>query len=418
MALAIGTQCLGSLSTVFVGNGLLLLYLLALDFEESLALALTSGIQVVNFSGIFFAQWAEKKGLKWVGALGLALYAIGISAMGIVYLVSEEWRLSLMLFGIVVFAVGKPAYASIWFPLLRGVVPESLRGRFFGVLRFSWQGVGLCFLAICSLLVGDEGNPKIYAFILAGVALVQFLRIFVFLMIPSTEEREDETQVLKLWETIKYAIHWPGFASFCAYVFLMSFATGVTGTSFALSEKTTLSLPDSTVVGLGNLSLLGTILGALLGGMIIDRYGTKIVFLVGHLGIGMLMFLYVARGGVPIPTLWVLGICHGLTGLLVSSVMLGVTTEMYSIEPDKGRTVSFALISSCTMFGSSLSGVLGAALIELGVFGAEWKFLGAQMGPYDGLLLILSGLVMMLVVTLCLVPSVLKVKPHKFIPQG
>ena len=418
MAFAVGTQCLGSFAAVFVNHGLFLLYLLSLNFEESLALALTGGFHLMNFTTIFFAQWAEKKGLKWVGGMGLILIALGFGTMGLVYFIPQDSRLLMMLFAMGICAIGKPAYASIFFPLIRGVVPEALRGRFFGVLRFSWQLTGLAFLMICPFLVGEDGDPSIYALLLGGIAITQLIRFFVLSKIPDTQKSSKTQENLNLYEAVRYAIHWPGFSSFCAYVFLMSFATGITATSYALSEKMTLHLSDATVVGLGNLGLLGTILGALFGGMIIDRYGTKVVFIVGHFGIGGLMFLFVARGVVPLPNLWTLGLCHSLTGLLISSVMLGVTTEMFSLEPDKGKNVAFSIVSACTALGGSLSGVLGAGAVKIGLLQHNWEFLGENMGAYDGLLLILSGAVMMLVVTLCLVPSVLKAKPHRIIPQA
>ena len=417
MAMAIGTQCLGSLGVAFAGNGLLLLYLLALDFDEAIALALTSGLQLTNIMAIFFANWAEKRGLKWVGAMSLVLNAVGLALMGLVYLIPKDLRLLAMGVAIFVYSMGKPLFTGIWFPLLKGVIPEGLRGRFFGLLRFSWQLAALSFLMVCPFIIGDNGGAKIYALLLVGIVVAQVLRIFLFSRIPSPP-LDPSQQDIDLWGAIRYSLHWPGLASFCAYVFLLTLATGMTHTTFALTEKMVLGLSDSVVVWLGNLGVFGSILGFLLGGMMIDRYGTKIIFLVGHFGAGILMFTFVARGGIPLPTLLTLGLCHGLAGFLLSAVGLAMTTEMFSLEPDRGKNVAYALMNSCMMIGSSLAGVLGAGAIKLGIFQEKWHLFGATMGAYDALLLLSAGAVMLLVVTLCLVPSVLKVKPHRVIPQA
>jgi len=86
-----------------------------------------------------------------------------------------------------------------------------------------------------------------------------------------------------------------GFLPFCAYAFLLALFTGGCPTLFGLVEKTFLHLSDGTVTLLANARLVGSILGFYLGGKIVERFGTKPVFLSCHFCFGLILFAFLWR---------------------------------------------------------------------------------------------------------------------------
>ena len=77
----------------------------------------------------------------------------------------------------------------------------------------------------------------------------------------------------------------PGYLPFCAYCFLLMLFTGACPMIFSLMEKDVLGFSDDRIVLIGNLMALGGMLGFVLGGRMVDRFGTKYVFLCCHLRI-------------------------------------------------------------------------------------------------------------------------------------
>lgn len=415
MGAAVASQCFGALPTVFIQSGLLLLYLISLGIRESTALALISSLNLPDLLRIFLAHHAEKRGLKGVGVM-----AILINSSGLLSLACAAWfpegqsRWVMVLLGCALVALSSPALGAIWFPLLQALIPEAVRGRFFGVLRFSWQVVALIFLGVCTTFLSEGEAMHVYSNILLVLFVLQFFRWWFFRKIPdfSPPPSSSDSGVAR---DVKAALAWPGLASFAAYVFLLGAATGAARSCFTLAEKVTLSLGDDRVVLLSNLTLLGNVLGFVMGGWVIDRYGTKLVFLVGHFGAGCLIASFVARDLWPLPLMVSLGSVHFCLGLVLSAVSVAVTTEQFGLLPDRGRAVALAMMGSTTMLGTAFSGFLASVLVERGLFSSSWSLGSSQLGPYDALLTLMTISVLLLSVTLGLIPSVLK--QHRHIPQ-
>ena len=65
---------------------------------------------------------------------------------------------------------------------------------------------------------------------------------------------------------------------------------------FSLLEKDVLDFSDDRIVLIGNLMVLGGMLGFVLGGRMVDRFGTKYVFLCCHFGFSAVLLLVLTRG--------------------------------------------------------------------------------------------------------------------------
>ena len=102
---------------------------------------------------------------------------------------------------------------------------------------------------------------------------------------------------MSLRKGIANALAWPRFLPFITYIFLLATVTAGAAVCFTLAETKTMELNDGTVVFLGNMTLVGGVIGFILGGMIIDRWGSRIVFITAHLSAAVLLsaFIFAAK---------------------------------------------------------------------------------------------------------------------------
>jgi MFS family permease len=205
----------------------------------------------------------------------------------------------------------------------------------------------------------------------------------------------------------------PGYAPFCAYVFVIQLFTGGCVTLFGLVEKQALGLGDGTVVLLANLTMIGSVAGYWVGGWAVDRIGTKPIFLFCHFGYGAAILLFLVRDLLGVPPAAALGVIHFLFGFPVAASSIAISTEMMSLTPSHGRSVFTSICQALILAGMAFSGVLAGWGLRLGLFAEAWKLAGQPRSAFDAVLLIQAVMVVAMTVTLGLVPSVLnKARPQ------
>ena len=188
MFLVILAQCFGGFSSLVFQRGMVLLYLLALGIPESRNLSLhLTGLHWLRPRRLF-RHLADRKASKRVGTPGLVLGIIGMALLpAAVLLPTAGQREMLALVGVVLYSFGGSTLAGTWFPLLRLLIPEHLRGRFFGTLRFSWQLVGVAFISICAAILNADDSVETYAMLLIVVVIGLILRLVVYCKIPELQ---------------------------------------------------------------------------------------------------------------------------------------------------------------------------------------------------------------------------------------
>ena len=201
-------------------------------------------------------------------------------------------------------------------------------------------------------------------------------------------------------------IRFRAYLPFCAYAFLLALFTGGCPILFGMIEKTFLSLSDGTVALLANLRLIGSILGFYVGAKIVERFGTKPMFLSCHFGFGLILFLFLWRDAGGGPVVPILAILEAMFGLVLAASSVAFIVEMYALIPSENTSLSTTVFMTLQGAGTMLGGMLPAWAIRLGMFRENWNLAGAVRSDYDALLLICATLVVVVTVTLGLVPSV------------
>ena len=172
------------------------------------------------------------------------------------------------------------------------------------------------------------------------------------------------------------------------------------------------------MVFIGNLLVVGALAGFILGGRLVDRFGTKYVFLWCHFGFGLILFLFLWRDVFPGEVQIIVGILTILFGMVQAASSIAMTSETLVLIPVENKSLATGLWFTLYSGGIGLSGVLSGQALELGLLSDSWSWFGQAMSRYDGLLMLCGSMVLLMTVTLGLIPSVIQKTPAGWIPQG
>ena len=416
MRVIIMAQCTGTLGNLIFSNGILLAYLAEMGMASATILQL---LALPTLIGFFFlmpaAYWSDRFGMKKLGTLGLLATVLGFALIILAGQFSPMASNILIGAGIAIFGLGFAFFSSNWFALLKPLIPPQIRGRFFGKVRMAFQAVAICFGLAVTVILDKYTGIQVYQAILVVVLLLLIIRIFFYLKIPGTNQSQPtESSFLQACKTI---VRIPGYVPFCSYAFLLCLFTRACPWIFGLLEKDVLHFNGSQLVLMGNLLFGGSLAGFYLGGKLIDRYGTKPVFLLCHFSYGLILFLFLFRGFFPWPVIVTVGLLTICFGMVQAASSIGLTTELMALIPQTNKSLSTALNLSLINGGTALSAFICSKTIDLSILNTSWQFFGQTMSEYDSLLLGCGLMIVLLIVTLGLIPSVIKPKAQ-WVPQG
>ncbi|MBN1672329.1 MAG: MFS transporter [Kiritimatiellae bacterium] len=409
-------QCFGCLAIIAFRTGLILLYLNSLGLERSVIMTLIALSALMTGAVTIPAAWlAERIGKKRVGFLGQALTTAGFATLALSGFCPRAGAVWLAIGGIVLDGLGQGLFISVWYALLSPIVPVDFRGRFFGTLRFAWNVVGILFMLAATFVLGKDSPRGIFQCLFALITGALVIRFFFYRRIPEVETERARGE--RFGEALAKVVRSPGYASFSSYVFLLLLFTSGSPSVFGLLEKRVLLFGDNLVAWMGLLLTLGSILGFLLGGRAIDRFGTRMVFVACHLGFGAILSLFLLRDSVArLPTGVYVGTLSLCFGLVAAASSVAFSSELLGIMPPTHKSLAGAVYSTLYYLANGLAGAIWAALLRLGALNESWCLFGHTLSDYDTVLLLCAVMVVFLLITLTLIPSV--IRKAQFLPRG
>ena len=150
----------------------------------------------------------------------------------------------------------------------------------------------------------------------------------------------------------------------------------------------------------------------------VDKMGTKYVFMFCHFGFGTILILFLLRSLFPGKIIVFVGILTLLFGLVQAASGIAMTSETLVLIPQENKSLATGLWFTLYSGGAGLSGILSSKALELNLINPEWSLFGLLMSRYDGLLLMFGTMVLLMTVTLGLIPSMVKKTPAAWIPQS
>ena len=201
-------------------------------------------------------------------------------------------------------------------------------------------------------------------------------------------------------------------------LFLVDFFHNRLPTDFQFDRKDVLSFTKTEIVFIGNLLIVGALAGFVLGGRMVDKLGTKYVFMLCHFGFGAIIILFLLRSLLPGKIIVIVGILTLLFGLVQAASGIAMTSETLVFIPNENKSLAIGLWLTLINAGAGLSGIISSTALELNLINQEWSLFGLKMSSYDGLLLMFGTMVLLMTVTLGLIPSMIKKTPAAWIPQS
>jgi len=386
-------------------NSFMLLYLARLGVpDDRILLYLALPIFVSIFTLIPFAQWTERIGKISAGVIGLSLSTVAMVLLVGAGWVSTPFMEPLIFLAMCLYGIGYGMYVDSWFPMLSTIVPAECRGRFLGNNRLIYQTAVIAITFAITWLLAYHSSRLVFQCCLGFIVLLRIVGTVMYAALPDLDRHLPKTRMI---DTLWAVIRTPGYLAFCAYIFLLSLFTGACPAILGLLAKDTLKMSPDQVMMIGNLTTIGALSGFFLAGRLVDRIGTKYVFMSCHFAFALLLFSFLLRDFVALPLLFFIGIPALLFGLVQAVSGVAISSEMLAVMPHDHKVMGTALNLALMYMGISMSGIFSSQMLKLGILSPVWKFGSAAMGPYDALLLICSVMIGLLVVTLGLIPSVL-----------
>jgi predicted MFS family arabinose efflux permease len=293
--------------------------------------------------------------------------------------------------------------------LLNPIIPKATRGRFFGRLRVTFMTTNILFTLLITSILKVTDSLSVFNGLLAVVLVAAILRFFTYARIPELENVGGEANHRQSFKKALSAVMaLPDYIQFNSYVFLITLFTAGVPIVFGLMQKDVFGFSPAQISQVGNLFLLGGLVGCWLGGRTVDRYGTRVVFLATHLGYALIMFAMLMRYWAPWSLMVHVGGCSLLFSLVGGTAGVAVTSEVLALIPAANKSLSTAVNMSLFNLAVALSQLFVSSSISWGILSPDWKMLGQSYTTYDALLLGFMTITLLMLVTIGLVPAIAK----------
>ncbi|MCF7817463.1 MAG: MFS transporter [Kiritimatiellales bacterium] len=406
----IATQCLGMISGALFQNGFYLNYFSKLGLSSAtIAMLFALPPLLGTFLLLPFAFYSDRFGKKKLALGGQVLAIAGLLLMMAAGGFFARSALLLVVASLVVASIGGSLQGASWFALLNPIVPREIRGRFFGRLRVTFQLVGILYTMLITRALKISQAMVVFQILLAIVFMAAVVRYFTYARIPELENAQGETEHRSSFRrSFAVVLAVRGYVSFNSYVFLITLFTAAIPVIFGLMQKDVFAFTPSQITLMGMLFLVGSVIGCWVGGRLVDRRGTRFVFLVAHVAYAVIMLALLARHWMPWPLIVHVGGCSLIFSLIAGMAGVAITSEIMALIPAANKSLSTGFTMTLVNAAAALSGMCVARSISWKILSPEWAMLGRTYTAYDSLLLAFAILILLMLAAIGLVPPIMK----------
>ncbi len=383
----------GSAATIFVtltGGAFLTgmaLMLGANDFQIGLLVALPFLMQVAQLASPFLIRKSGgRKRLVIRGALfGRQLWWLLIPIL----LLSGGWRLEALLGIVVISGIIIMLAAPAWLSWMSDLVPERIRGRFFGV-RNSGVAVATVGASIIGGIIIDmykgRGLENVgFALIVALSCLSAFIAFLYTNKLPSNP-MESDYQKFTLRQ-ITRPLRDNRYRYLLKTFFIWNFGVGISAAFFAPHMINNLGMSFTLISLYSSIAALVAVTLNRFWGSLIDKFGCRPVIIVCSFAIGLVPLIWLLPRK---DFIWILIPEVIFSGAFWSGFNLAAFNMPIAYSPKEDRVIYLAVFSVLTGLGFFTASIIGGLLAH------TWVNVNYHFGSFNiinyHLLFALSGL--------------------------
>lgn len=409
------SACFGALSQVMIqDSALIILYAAALGAGDMLSMVTTATQGIASCVLLIPAAYLSAR----LGYRRAIMRFTGLGTLMILLLAAAPWcgawAKSVLLLSIILFSMCMTVYGAAWFPLLDGFLLKEDRSRFFGIMRFSWQTFAVLFCFLCGLIIGKTPAVWMLQVIIVITAVGLLGRIYYIGRIPDGHQEKEEIPFL---EGLSEAIANKSLAGFSVYICCLYLAAYSTPPLTFIYLRKYLHVADNIVVIISSLALVGTVLGFISAGKLIDKVGVKRMLLVIHFFfavVNLTLFCLGTGSAFNLVLITVLLAVYGFAGACSS---IAISTEMMALASPHNKAMSMAFCGSCYAAGIGVSRLLASMVLGAGLLAPEWFLGGMRISHYQTLFLVYGCAILFVCLLLVLVPAIFPKGNYRYMPH-
>jgi MFS family permease len=296
-------------------------------------------------------------------AFGLLVAAAAASPW---FVNNQDLRLEVVVALIFLSQIANAAASAFWFPLLDDIVPSKKRGRFFGSLRASWSALLYLCVAASGWFLGPSPSTLRFQLVLmfgAGLVLIRNVLIAKVPDINTSAADDDSHSDLK--SHLRYLVKTPAVKRFLVYFSLLGIASGFLGQPFVIYLKDLGFRPGDNMLLFG-FTTLGTVLSLLIGGRVVDKWGTFKVFVTVHVATCIVLVLAAFAALLPSKAAVIaFSAIFIASGATVSLAGLACTAYLFCFVPKKGRVFYLTIANFMLTVGPSVAMLITSSVLKI-----------------------------------------------------
>ncbi len=296
-------------------------------------------------------------------------------------------------------AIGQSGF-TFWFPILHDTIPADSRGRFIGKMRAWWSTSVFVAIVAAGLFLGKSPATWRFQVVIVVAASLVMLRNYFVSRIPVVAESGVDQDDFGDWRKhISNLLRRKDVLIFCGYFAIVGLCIGFLGQPLVLYMRY-MGFPTNENIIITGFTMLGTILALLIGGQLVDRIGTKRVFVATHLLLCVVCFSAVGIGMLPRnQARFLMPAALILAGAARAGGFLACTTQLFHLTPDRGRAFFLCLANILIFVGPSAAPLVAGGVLS--AVSADWSttVAGVELNVFQ-IMLGLSGLTLLAALTL------------------
>lgn len=266
---------------------------------------------------------------------------------------------------------------SSWFSWMAAVVPQRLRGRYFGFRNSAVSLITLLAVPLMGLGVSTwEGGPifgygiVLFVGVCAGIISLgcQFFMVDVNPQVYKKDAENDrftDKKAKRLTYFVPSVLKDSNFLMFILYFSVWTFAVNLSAPFFNIYLLKNLSLDVSLVTIYTSLSSGANLLLLMFWGKLADRWGNRPLLIAVGLVVAITPLLWLGTGNYPF-ALWVwLPLLHLLGGTTLGAIALCTNNIQMEIASIEQPSTYFAIAAAVSGLAGALGTTAGGFLAEL-----------------------------------------------------